>query len=70
MDEAVTKVEVNAVRLQQAVLCSDCDVITDSQHDACLVCGSHALLPLSRILGEIRPSELPMMMRKTNAILH
>ncbi len=59
MDDAPIKVEVNAVRLQQAVLCGDCDVITDSPHDTCLVCGSHSLLPLSCVLGEVRPTALP-----------
>jgi hypothetical protein len=53
MDEVVIKVEVNAVRLQQVVLCADCDVITDSPHDICLVCGSHSLLTLSRVLGKV-----------------
>lgn len=59
MDETPIKVEVNAVRLQQAVLCADCDVITDSPHDTCLACGSRSLLPLARVLGGIRPTSLP-----------
>ncbi len=44
---------VNAVRLQRAVLCADCEVISDSPHDACLVCGSHSLLPLARVLNKM-----------------
>jgi hypothetical protein len=59
MDEVVIKVEVNAVRLQQAVLCADCDVISDSPHDICLVCGSHSLLPLSRVLGKVSAVSVP-----------
>ncbi len=59
MDEVVIKVEVNAVRLQQAVLCADCDVITDSPHDICLVFGSHSLLPLSRVLGKVSAVSVP-----------
>ncbi len=59
MDEPLIKVEVNAVRLQQAVLCADCDVISDSPRDTCLVCGSRSLLPLARVLGEHRPELLP-----------
>ena len=59
MDEVVIKVEVNAVRLQQAVLCADCDVITDSPHDICLVCGSHSLLLLSRVLGKVSAVSVP-----------
>ena len=51
MIDTAIKIDVNAVRLQQAVLCAGCDVISDSPHDACLVCGSRSLLPLSRVLG-------------------
>ena len=45
------KVDVNAVRLQQAVLCANCDVISDSLHDSCLIRGSHSLMPLARVLN-------------------
>ncbi len=45
---------VNAVALQQAVLCANCDSISDSPHDTCMICGSRSLLPLSRILGEVQ----------------
>ncbi len=51
MIEDPIKVDVNAVRLQQAVLCADCDVISDSPHDSCLVCGSRSLMPLARVLN-------------------
>ena len=64
MNEVVIKVDVNAVRLQQAVLCADCDVITDSPHDICLVCGSHSLLPLSRVLGKVSAVSVPAAHRK------
>lgn len=40
-------------RLRRAVLCADCDVITDSPQDVCLVCGIHSLLPLARVLGSV-----------------
>ena len=43
--------DLNAVRLQRAVLCVDCDVISDSPHADCLVCGSRSLLPLARVLN-------------------
>ncbi len=66
MDEVVFKVEVNAVRLQQAVLCADCDVITDSPHDVCLVCGSHSLLPLSRVLSKVSAVSVPAAHRKAD----
>jgi len=41
----------NAVFLQNAVLCVDCDCVTDSPHERCLVCGSRSLFNLSRVLG-------------------
>lgn len=48
---AIEQTDVNAVCLQNAVLCADCEVISDSPHDACRVCGSHSLLSLSCVLG-------------------
>lgn len=53
--DANEKLEVNAVCLRHAVLCADCEVITDSPHDICCVCGSHSLLSLSRVLGGTLP---------------
>lgn len=47
---------LNAVGLAHAVLCANCDVISDSQHDHCQVCGSRSLLNISRLLGEM-PSQ-------------
>jgi hypothetical protein len=51
--DATEKTEVNAICLQNEVLCADCEVISDSAHDTCLVCGSHSLLSLSRVLGTL-----------------
>jgi len=42
---------LNAVALQNAVLCAECDVVSDSPHDRCLVCGSPSLFNISRMLG-------------------
>ena len=53
--DAIEKLEINAVCLQNAVLCADCEVISDSSHDICRVCGGHALLSLSRVLGGTLP---------------
>ena len=50
------KPELNAIQLQNAVLCADCEVISDSPHDACRVCGSHSLLSLACILGGTLPT--------------
>ena len=42
---------VNAVALRNAVLCAECDVVSDSPNDTCLVCGSHSLFNIARMLG-------------------
>ena len=48
---------VNAVPLQNAVLCADCDVVSDSPNDTCLVCGSRSLFNVARFFGGILPSK-------------
>ena len=48
---------LNAISLKSAVLCADCDVVSDSPHDYCLVCGSRSLLNMSRLLGGMLPNE-------------
>ncbi len=53
--DADEKPDVNAVCLQNAVLCADCEVISDSPHDTCCVCGSRSLLSMSRVLGGSLP---------------
>lgn len=47
---------VNAVALRNAVLCAECDVVSDSPHDTCLVCGSHSLFNIARVLGGNLPA--------------
>jgi hypothetical protein len=48
---------LNAVALQNAVLCAECDVVSDSPHDVCLVCGSHSLFNVARIFGGNLPDK-------------
>lgn len=43
--------ESDVVPLHGAVLCVDCECITASLSDECLVCGSHSLFNLERMLG-------------------
>jgi hypothetical protein len=42
---------LNTVALLNAVLCADCEVISNSSGEACSVCGSRSLLSLGRVLG-------------------
>jgi hypothetical protein len=48
---------INAVALQYAVLCAECDVVSDSPHDICMVCGSRSLVNICRILGGRMPQK-------------
>ena len=41
----------NLVRLQKAVLCANCEVISEGRNGHCAGCGSQSLLSLSRLLG-------------------
>jgi hypothetical protein len=43
--------DANLVCLQRAVLCANCDVISEGKNDHCAGCGSQALLSLSKLLG-------------------
>jgi hypothetical protein len=49
----------NLVCLQKAVLCANCEVISEGLNGHCAACGSEALLSLSRLLGGTIESELP-----------
>jgi len=43
--------ELSSVPLPEAVLCADCEVISNSAGDRCEICGSRSLLSLGRVLG-------------------
>ena len=45
------RLELNSVPLLDAVLCADCEVISDSGGERCEICGSPSLLSLGRVLG-------------------
>jgi hypothetical protein len=48
---------LNAVPLENAVLCAECEVVSDSPHDVCLVCGSHSLFNIARVFGGKLPKK-------------
>ena len=54
-DNPPARQSLNAVALQSAVLCAECDVVSDSPHDICMVCGSRSLVNICRILGGKMP---------------
>lgn len=43
--------ELNSVPLLEAVLCADCEIISNSVGESCEICGSRSLLSLGRVLG-------------------
>ncbi len=43
--------ELSSLRLLEAVLCADCEIISNSAGDRCEICGSRSLLSLGRVLG-------------------
>ncbi|HVP53998.1 MAG TPA: hypothetical protein VMU45_03310 [Candidatus Eisenbacteria bacterium] len=52
MDEGPkSEPSLNTIALLNAVLCADCEVISDSSGEVCAVCGSRSLLSLGRVLG-------------------
>jgi hypothetical protein len=48
---------LNAVALQNAVLRGECDVVSDTPHDQCMVCGSRSVFNIAGMLGSNLPRE-------------
>jgi len=46
-----------SLALENAVLCADCEIISDSAGEVCGACGSRSLLSLGRVLGGTIGSE-------------
>ena len=57
------RMSLNAVALRNAVLCAECDVVSDSPHDQCMVCGSRSLINISRMLGGSLPKNRATVLR-------
>jgi len=57
----------NLVRLQTAVLCANCDVISEGLNGRCVSCGSQSLLSLSRVLGRTIEAE-PLLPKTTSTL--
>ena len=57
----LARLNANLVSLRKAVLCANCDVISDGENGHCVACGSQALLSLSRLLGcAVESDPLPL----------
>jgi hypothetical protein len=54
------RLNANLICLRKAVLCANCDVISDGANGHCAACGSQALLSLSRLLGGTIDAEVSL----------
>ena len=61
---------LNSVPLLEAVLCADCEVISNSGGEACEVCGSRSLLSLGRVLGGCIEGERAVLVEPEFANIH
>jgi len=61
---------LNAVALQKAVLCAECDVVSDSPSDRCLVCGSRSLFNIARMFGGNLPKDRASLVPSETVELH
>ena len=66
---------LNTVSLDNAVFCVNCEMISNSAHDVCDVCGSRSLVALCRVLGgtlrrRTAPAPIPMHPAKTTVKYH
>lgn len=48
---------LNAIALGNAVLCAECEVISDSPNDKCQVCGSRSVFNIARVFGGKLPKQ-------------
>lgn len=62
--------DLGAVPLQSAVLCVDCECVTDGRSDECLVCGSRSLLSIARIVGGTLSREAECSQKDKNIVLY
>ena len=46
---------VNLIPLQDAVLCADCEVISEGTNGHCAGCGSQATISLRKVMGSTAP---------------
>jgi hypothetical protein len=44
---------IESVQLRNAVLCGECECITEAFSDTCTVCGAHSLVHLGRLLKSV-----------------
>jgi hypothetical protein len=63
MNRPLKRGVINSIPLMQAVLCADCECISESRSDACAVCGGSSLVHLGRLLGSAAQAEAEASLR-------
>ena len=63
MTNAQPWLHTNIVGLKKAVLCANCEVISEGLNGHCAACGSEALLRLHELLGDTADAELDFKVR-------
>ena len=58
MKRAIKPPTLNSVPLLNAVLCADCECISESRGQVCAVCGGRSLVNLGRLLGSAMQAEI------------
>jgi len=54
---------VNSIPIAQAVLCANCNCITEAKNGHCLACGSHSIVNLEKLLNhDVIPAEAGIQM--------
>ena len=51
-------VDIPMIPLREAVLCAECDVVSNSKTDTCPACASRSLYPLIRFLDRVPSVEV------------
>ena len=62
-------VAINSVPLLKAVLCADCECISESRFDVCGVCGGRSLVNLGRLLRSAMQNEVPVATQVTEPLI-
>jgi len=51
---------VNSIPIAKAVLCANCDCVTEAKNGHCLACGSHSIVNLEKLLNhDVIPAPPP-----------
>ena len=58
MKRPIKPLVIHSVPLLHAVLCGDCECMSESRNQVCAVCGGRSLINLARLLGSAMQAEV------------